>query len=84
MKLIEYISDTHALEEEFEQQVERFRDSDGHECCDFLRVFDAIESRLSDIRMYRSFGMKDDDEIPEKQLRLIRPIFKNEEEGESE
>lgn len=70
MKLIQYIEDTNKIAERFEELASAIRDGKSEHTEELYRLFDAYEFRMLDIEMYRSYGIKDEDELPVPSYKL--------------
>jgi hypothetical protein len=69
MTLGEYIAETEALISRFEKLAAK---KDPEDSAEFVTLFDAIESRDEDIRMYRLRGLKNEDPLPGPPTRVLQ------------
>lgn len=70
MKIKEFKIQTEVLIEQFETSMQL-----KENVIDCLRLYDMIESRLSDQTFWSHFGLNDEDDAPQGHNRLLIPTF---------
>lgn len=75
----EYAKETAEMEKRFEELASK---KDESMAIDLLNLFDAIENRLGDLRMWKEAGLTEDDEIPKSPTKLIPISWRTNEEAQ--
>jgi len=79
MKIRDYIGQTTKYCSEYETVANTAKTAEDYIplITRLLNLYDAIELRESDVAMWKSHGLSDDDDIPELPKRIIWPDFGN-------
>ena len=70
MKIGEYRKETARMAIEFEKMAEGGRSGE-----DIYDLFERVDSRLIDEKLWEAFGLGEDDEVPQSPNRIIIPKF---------